>query len=148
MSFLRSQLLNKSISNPVLKTRSYATVSGIFFNSIHIHLISLATHHWLYERGVSIVLVPLITSAFIVGPSPAIDFALGVVIPLHCHMGFETIIADYLPLRRSPVLGRVAHYGLGISTLLALYGFYELNTKDVGITAYTAQLWNGPKVLA
>ena len=99
------------------------------------------SYHWDYERALSVVSVPLIASAFVVGPAPILDLALGVVLPLHCHLGFDTIITDYLPKRRVGVLNAVATWTLRAGTLLTLYGLYTFNTQDVGIIEFTRRLW-------
>ncbi|KAJ3298533.1 membrane anchor subunit of succinate dehydrogenase, Sdh4 [Borealophlyctis nickersoniae] len=101
------------------------------------------SYHWDLERGLSVALIPLIGSAAIVGSHPYIDLALGVVIPLHTHIGFKAIIDDYIPARRFPVLFRVSSGLLYAATGLVLYGAYQFNTNDVGITAGAKRLWTG-----
>jgi succinate dehydrogenase (ubiquinone) membrane anchor subunit len=86
------------------------------------------------------VTIPLIASAFTV-THPHIDMALGVVLPLHCYLGFECIITDYLPKRRSPFFNSLAQVSLSVATLGSLYGLYKLNTEDVGITEYVKKIW-------
>ena len=61
------------------------------------------SYHWNTERALSLVSVPLIGTAMIYGSMPMVDIALGFVIPAHIHLGFDTIIQDYFPKRRSPV---------------------------------------------
>lgn len=89
----------------------------------------------------SIATVPLLGSAVFLGSIPSVDFALGVVIPLHCHIGFDAIIQDYLPARRAPTLNSIAKWTLRGATLLTLYGCYEFNTNDVGLTALVKRVW-------
>ncbi|RUP42925.1 hypothetical protein BC936DRAFT_137882 [Jimgerdemannia flammicorona] len=48
--------------------------------------------HWDFERAVSLALVPLTAAQFIQGASPVTDFALGVVLPLHIHIGMDAVI--------------------------------------------------------
>jgi succinate dehydrogenase (ubiquinone) membrane anchor subunit len=72
---------------------------------------------------------------------PHIDMALGVVLPLHCHLGMDCIIQDYLPKRRVGMLNPFAKSVLGVTTVFSLYGLYKLNTEDVGITEYVKKVW-------
>ena len=85
------------------------------------------------------------TLPFLVGPGNAlIDLSLGVIIPLHIHLGLDCVIEDYLPARRAgAVVNGVATWGLRVATLLALYGFWKLNTHDVGVTESVKRLWTG-----
>lgn len=87
------------------------------------------SYHWMFERGLSIATIPLIAGAFVVGPNPLIDLALGVVIPLHCHLGFGVIFDDYLPLRRAGMTSTIITWVLRGSTLLVLYGCFQFNTN-------------------
>ncbi|KAI8917645.1 hypothetical protein PhCBS80983_g05508 [Powellomyces hirtus] len=101
------------------------------------------SYHWDLERALSIVSIPLLVTPFFIGSHPMVDLGLGVVIPLHSHIGFDAIIQDYLPVRRNPILGRVASYSLYAATGLCLYGCYQFNTNDVGITEFVKRLWTG-----
>ncbi|RKO82756.1 CybS-domain-containing protein, partial [Blyttiomyces helicus] len=101
------------------------------------------SYHWNFERGLSIVTLPLMIGAYAVGPQPYIDLALGVVIPLHTHIGFGAIIEDYLPQRRTGVIYKLANGTLYVATGLVLYGAYQFNTNDIGITAFVGRLWTG-----
>jgi hypothetical protein len=50
-------------------------------------------------------------TAAIYGTIPAVDIALGIVLPLHIHLGFDVIIQDYLPERRAKVInGAILEY--------------------------------------
>ncbi|KAJ3316319.1 membrane anchor subunit of succinate dehydrogenase, Sdh4 [Blyttiomyces sp. JEL0837] len=99
------------------------------------------SYHWTAERALSIVTIPLIASAVIAGPIPLVDLALGVVIPVHTHMGFDVMIQDYVPKRKYGILNTLCTWSLRGVTLLVLYGAYEFNTNDVGITALVQRLW-------
>ncbi len=101
------------------------------------------SYHWDFERALSVATIPLIGGAFFVGSDPMIDLALGVVLPLHCHLGLGCVIEDYLPSRRAGTLNKVATWGLGGFTLLTLYGCYQFNTNDVGLTALAKRVWTG-----
>ena len=51
----------------------------------------------------SLATLPLMGTAVVYGTIPAVDIALGIVLPLHIHLGFDTIIQDYIPERRNKV---------------------------------------------
>ncbi|KAJ3216088.1 membrane anchor subunit of succinate dehydrogenase, Sdh4 [Dinochytrium kinnereticum] len=117
--------------------RSEALATGEHKSKMH------GSYHWNAERALSIVTVPLIGTAFLAGPLPLVDLALGVVIPLHSHMGFDTIIQDYIPKRKYGILHTICTWSLRIGTGLFLYGCYSFNTNDVGITAFFKRIWTG-----
>lgn len=73
------------------------------------------------------------------------DLALGVVLPLHCHLGFAGIILDYLPKRKFGIVYPLSMGLLYVGTGLTLYGLYHFNTKDVGITEGFSRIWNAKK---
>lgn len=45
------------------------------------------SYHWDIERAACLALVPIITSQLAFGASPITDTLLGVVLPLHLHIG-------------------------------------------------------------
>ncbi|KAI9297866.1 hypothetical protein K502DRAFT_300261 [Neoconidiobolus thromboides FSU 785] len=101
--------------------------------------------HWMIERSLSFALVPMLGVSAIYGGHPINDFLLGFVVPIHTHIGFSTVVTDYLPTRRTPVLNKVV---TGIQYLLTagvIYGCYLINTEDVGLTEYFKKLWVGKK---
>ncbi|KAH6579175.1 hypothetical protein BASA61_010477 [Batrachochytrium salamandrivorans] len=104
---------------------------------------SVGSYHWTFERSLSVVSLPLFGSAVVFGSVPAVDFLLGFVVPMHCYFGFESMIEDYLPKRRTGVLNGVCTWSLRLATALVMYGCYIINTRDVGLTALTARLWTG-----
>lgn len=99
------------------------------------------SYHWMYERILSGASLATITYGVIAGPSNALDVALSVVLPLHCHIGFQTIIDDYLPKRKFGAVFNVAKGSLLVATALTLYGAYKFNTENVGISEAISQLW-------
>ncbi|KAL2913515.1 hypothetical protein HK105_206975 [Polyrhizophydium stewartii] len=101
------------------------------------------SYHWSFERSLSLVSLPLIGSAAVFGPIPAVDFLMGFVIPAHCYFGFESMIVDYLPARRVGAFYSIMIWTTRIITALAMYGCYIINTTDVGITALTKRIWTG-----
>ncbi|KAL1921845.1 uncharacterized protein VTP21DRAFT_10487 [Calcarisporiella thermophila] len=100
------------------------------------------SYHWDFERLLSVALVPLTAAAMVQGAHPVTDALIGVVLPIHCHIGFDAIITDYVPHRKMPGWNKLATWGLRIGTVLTLYGCYEINTNDVGLTELTKKVWN------
>lgn len=74
-------------------------------------------------------------------PGKPVDLALGVLLPLHSHLGFGAIITDYIPARKFPKAYPAARALLYISTVGVLYGLFEYNTSDVGICEGVRTLW-------
>ncbi|KAJ2550742.1 membrane anchor subunit of succinate dehydrogenase, Sdh4, partial [Coemansia sp. RSA 1933] len=103
------------------------------------------SYHWMNERAVSIISVPLLATAFIYGPQPINDMLMGIVLPVHAYMGFQQVLLDYFEARRWPVLSRVLRYALVAVTGLSMFGAWRINTTDVGLTAYFGRLWNANK---
>lgn len=87
-------------------------------------------YHWDLERAVSIAIVPLLVTPFVAGTGIVpVDFGIGVLLPIHCHLGLMQVIRDYAPKRRGPVLWNVALVSMYGLTGLALYGAYKINTE-------------------
>ncbi|KAL1936348.1 hypothetical protein VTP01DRAFT_482 [Rhizomucor pusillus] len=99
------------------------------------------SYHWDLERAASAALVPIIASQFAFGASPVLDTLLGVVLPLHLHIGFDACITDYFNTRKAPVLGRLMTATLYASTAGVLVGCYQINTHDVGLTELISRMW-------
>jgi succinate dehydrogenase (ubiquinone) membrane anchor subunit len=125
--------VNQNIENPNL------TLAGETPNPMH------GSNHWNFERAVSVASLGLIGAAAVY-PHAMIDFGLGFIIPLHCHIGFGAIITDYLPQRKFPVIYRFSRGLLYASTALTIYGLYKYNTEDVGIIEGTKNIWNSKKL--
>ncbi|CAG8709463.1 3723_t:CDS:2, partial [Racocetra fulgida] len=64
------------------------------------------SYHWDFERLLSLSLIPLTIASVVNGAHPITDLFLGVILPFHCHLGFDAMITDYYPSRRSPVLNK------------------------------------------
>ncbi|KAJ3235075.1 membrane anchor subunit of succinate dehydrogenase, Sdh4 [Chytriomyces hyalinus] len=99
--------------------------------------------HWTYERYFSILTIPILGSAIAFGPVWGLDYALGVIVPIHVHMGFDTMIQDYVPARKYTLANSVLSWTLTITTGLVAYSLYTFNTVDVGVTAFVQRLWTG-----
>jgi len=100
------------------------------------------SYHWFFERMISISLIPLTAASVVQGAHPITDLLLGVVLPIHCHVGFDAIITDYLPARKTPTLNKLSTWGLRGATLLVLIGCYQFNTNDVGMTELVKRVWH------
>jgi len=104
---------------------------------------SHGSHHWAFERLLSASLVPLTAAAFVTSGSnyPVVDALLGVGLVMHSHIGFDSIVVDYLHTRKFPVIGQIAKWGLRTATVATLVGIYQFNTNDIGITELIAKVW-------
>lgn len=101
------------------------------------------SYHWAFEKVVLMGMVPLTVYPFLGGPlTPVLDATLGSLLIVHCHVGFESCIIDYIPSRVYGKWYNVAKYALWGGTLTALYGVYEFETNDVGITESIRKVWN------
>ncbi|KAL9544176.1 hypothetical protein MBANPS3_007754 [Mucor bainieri] len=98
-------------------------------------------HHWNMERGSAITLIPLVSTQLIYGAHPIVDGLLGVVLPYHIYMGFDSCITDYIPKRVYPRLHKAANWTLTGTTGLVMWGCYEFNTNDIGITEFMQRLF-------
>ena len=97
------------------------------------NLTAQGTKNWRAERIASMLTFGLIGAACY-APSQPIDIALGIVLPVHCHLGFDSIVTDYVPKRKKPILHGLCMSFLYAGTAATIYGLWELNTKDIGIT--------------
>ncbi|CAK5269892.1 unnamed protein product [Mycena citricolor] len=102
------------------------------------------SHHWSFERLLSAGLIPLTGAAFATSPSvhPVLDGILGVSLVIHSHIGFDSIVVDYLHTRKFPVLGVAAKWALRSATVGVLVGVYQFNTNDIGLTELISKLWH------
>jgi len=71
---------------------------------------------------------------------PILDGILGVSLIVHSHIGFDSIIVDYVHTRKFPLAGPIAAWALRAATGLAVWGVYEFNTNDVG--TYNLKSWS------
>lgn len=115
------------------------SLSGEPVNPMH------GSNHWTFERILSVATLGTIGTAAVY-PHAMVDFALGFIIPLHCHIGFGCIITDYLPARKFPIIYRFARGVLYASTALTMYGLYKYNTEDVGIIEGVKIIWAVKKI--
>ncbi|KAJ3065322.1 membrane anchor subunit of succinate dehydrogenase, Sdh4 [Quaeritorhiza haematococci] len=104
------------------------------------------SYHWTIEKVGSLAMIPLFTSAFLYGPNPYVDLALGFLVPYHFGDALVGVTVDYLPARRvGNLLNKAMVYTIWGMCGLAMYGCYQFNTNDIGLTAMVGKLWNGPE---
>ncbi|KIX07587.1 uncharacterized protein Z518_02240 [Rhinocladiella mackenziei CBS 650.93] len=100
------------------------------------------SYHWTFERVLSVGLVPLTITPFATGSlSPALDAALIFTLIVHSHLGFQSVIIDYIPIKRYPTARKLFMWALNLGTIAVAVGFYEFETNDVGVTEAMKRLW-------
>lgn len=68
------------------------------------------------------------------------DLALGVLVPVHAHVGLNFVVADYVPKSSRP-LAR----GLVLAlTIVTAAGLLKLNIQGPGLTESLKSLWRKP----
>ncbi|OSX63072.1 hypothetical protein POSPLADRAFT_1141120 [Postia placenta MAD-698-R-SB12] len=102
------------------------------------------SYHWAFERLLSAGLVPLTVAAFVTSGSnyALLDGILGVSLVMHSHIGFDSVVVDYLHARKFPIIGRVMTWTLRAATVATLVGVYQFNTNDIGLTELIAKVWH------
>jgi succinate dehydrogenase hydrophobic anchor subunit len=104
------------------------------------------SYHWTYERLVAITMVPLSITPFVSStPYPILDAILSTLILVHANAGFQSCIIDYIPKRVYGVWHKLAMGLLTMGTCVGLYGIYEIETKDEGLTTLVKKLWTEPE---
>ncbi|KAK9469829.1 CybS-domain-containing protein [Lipomyces arxii] len=101
------------------------------------------SYHWTFERLISIGLVPLVIAPFTTGTalSPVLDAVFSTATLLHCYIGFQSCIIDYIPKRE---FGKVHDFCMWLllgGSVVTGYGFYKLETEDVGLTGTIIKAW-------
>ncbi|KAJ9122175.1 hypothetical protein QFC24_004404 [Naganishia onofrii] len=101
------------------------------------------SYHWAFERVLSAALIPLTVGAAVTTGSahPILDGILGVSLVVHSHIGFDSAVVDYFHPRKYPVLGPIMSWVLRIATGLSVWGVYEFNTNDIGLTEFVRRVW-------
>ncbi|KAG9120875.1 membrane anchor subunit of succinate dehydrogenase, Sdh4 [Ceratobasidium sp. 392] len=102
------------------------------------------SHHWAFERLLSVALVPMTVSAFAVSPTayPILDGVLAISLVVHSHIGFDSCVVDYVHSRKFPRIGPIVKWGLRLATTGALVGIYQFNTEDIGLTELVRRAWH------
>ncbi|KAI8612389.1 CybS-domain-containing protein [Chytriomyces sp. MP71] len=133
------------------RTASNTSVQG-FQSHPHLHPASSnqvpkpkahGSEHWTIERFLTVITIPLVGSGLAFGPLWPVDYGLAILLPIHTHLGFGTMIQDYLPERRNARVHRAATWALRITTGLVVYALVTFNMYDVGVTAFVQRLWTG-----
>jgi len=103
---------------------------------------SHGSYHWSFERLISVALIPLTIAPFAAGSlNPTMDAILCASIIIHSHIGFESMIIDYIPRKRLPRTRLFFWWGLRAATLVVAVGLYEFETNDVGLTEAIKRIW-------
>ncbi|KAI0674411.1 mitochondrial inner membrane protein [Trametes maxima] len=148
-------LARKSLRPLVLQARGAADYSYVPGGPIHRGTVNDPTpfptpskthgsYHWAFERLLSAGLVPLTVAAAATSGTayPIIDGLLGVSLVMHSHIGFDSILVDYLHPRKYPILGPFFTWALRATTVGVLVGVYQFNTNDIGLTELIAKTWH------
>ncbi|CAJ2499673.1 Uu.00g025260.m01.CDS01 [Anthostomella pinea] len=100
------------------------------------------SYHWTFERTIAAGLIPLTITPFAAGSlNPATDALLCGLMLVHSHMGFQSILIDYVPNSRYPKSRKGLMWGLNAVTVLVGIGLYEFETNDVGVTEAIKRVW-------
>ncbi|KAI9473586.1 MAG: CybS-domain-containing protein [Benjaminiella poitrasii] len=99
------------------------------------------SYHWDLERAASIALVPIVASQLTLGASPVTDVLLGVVLPVHLHIGWDACITDYFNPRKGVFLNKLMTGTLWLSTTGVVIACYQFNTNDIGLTEFISKAW-------
>jgi succinate dehydrogenase (ubiquinone) membrane anchor subunit len=103
---------------------------------------SHGSYHWTFERLISAALIPLTIAPFAAGSlNPATDAILCGAILIHSHIGFESILIDYIPNKRMPKTRMFLWWTLRAATLTVAVALYEFETNDVGVTEAIKRIW-------
>lgn len=101
------------------------------------------SYHWTFERLLCVGMAPTLVLPFAAGAySPLMDATLCSLLLVHAHIGFDACITDYIPKRKFGKLHDVAQYALFAGTALGLFGIYEYETNDIGVTETIKRAWN------
>lgn len=91
-------------------------------------------------HATSVGLLALVPAAFVLSPSALsvpVDYALGVLIPLHSHIGMNNVISDYVP-KSQQTLARLAWLGV---TGVVFLGILRSNIEGPGLTETIKTIW-------
>uniref|UniRef100_A0AAV1U347 Succinate dehydrogenase [ubiquinone] cytochrome b small subunit n=1 Tax=Peronospora matthiolae TaxID=2874970 RepID=A0AAV1U347_9STRA len=102
-----------------------------------------ADNHKLSVKAMHLTNVGLMAAvplAFVLSPSPLalpVDLAIGVLVPVHAHIGMNNVISDYVP-KNVRTLARLGWLG---ATSLMLLGLLRVNLEGPGITEVVKTIW-------
>jgi len=101
------------------------------------------SYHWTFERLISLGLVPLTIAPFASGTmNPTLDAIFVATILIHSHIGFQSLIIDYIPTHQHPTMRKTFGWLLNLATVVVGIGFYEFETNDVGLTEAIKRIWH------
>jgi succinate dehydrogenase (ubiquinone) membrane anchor subunit len=131
--------------NPLSSFRRFAVCAGRKFSNTPdvVNADSSMAMNKFYHKSM-IALAVLTPVSFALSPSmlnKPIDLALGVLFPLHSHIGLNYVISDYVP----KALRSTARIGLAGVTAITTLGLLQLNIGGVGMTETIKTLWRRPK---
>lgn len=96
-------------------------------------------YHW-SNLGLAV----LFPTALFLSPSSLnwpVDLALGLLIPMHTHIGMNAVISDYVP---PSIRSGVRTGWLGVSVLM-FAGLLRLNLTGDGVTETMKSVWRRPQ---
>ncbi|KAG2111584.1 SDHD, membrane anchor subunit of succinate dehydrogenase [Suillus discolor] len=101
------------------------------------------SYHWAFERLLAASLVPMTAAAFVTSGSsyPVLDGLLGLSLVMHSHIGFDSMVVDYVHKRKFPIIGPILTWTLRTATVGVLVGVYQFNANDIGLTELIAKVW-------
>ncbi|KAK0764525.1 hypothetical protein N5P37_003927 [Trichoderma harzianum] len=103
---------------------------------------SHGSYHWTFERLLAAGLVPLSIAPFAAGSlNPTTDAILCSAVLLHSHIGFQSVIIDYIPKTRYSGLRKIFWWGLNLATVTVGVGLYKFETNDIGVTEAIQKIW-------
>ena len=101
------------------------------------------SYHWVYEKIITIGLIPLASVPFIAGVEhPMFDSIFSVALLWHVHAGLKSCIIDYIPERVWGFWHKLAGKLLTLGTFLGMYGIYVLETANNGLYDLISKLWH------
>ncbi|KAL8859158.1 MAG: hypothetical protein Q9178_004421 [Gyalolechia marmorata] len=104
------------------------------------------SYHWVFERAMSAALIPLTIAPFAAGSlNPVMDALLCAGLIIHSHIGFQSIVIDYVPDKRLPKTRAFFWWALRAATVIAAIGFFEFETNDVGLTEAIKRIWTAKR---
>ncbi|KAI1378877.1 CybS-domain-containing protein [Hypoxylon crocopeplum] len=100
------------------------------------------SYHWTFERLVAAGIIPLTVAPFAGGSlNPGLDAVLCSLVLVHCHLGIQSVLIDYIPNSKYPKSRKLSMWMLNAATLLVGVGLYEFETNDVGLTEAVKRVW-------
>jgi succinate dehydrogenase (ubiquinone) membrane anchor subunit len=124
---------------PAASNAKAEDLSTIIFKSDHTTA-GMSLYHKL-----NIALIGLGPLALMLSPSQLnfpVDLAIGVIIPLHSHLGGNDVISDYArKVTKAPWFERALRQGVFGMTVVTFFGLLKLNLEGPGVTEAIKSLW-------